>query len=341
MYSLNIRDVADFVQHTSLRKKKAVMIWGQPGVGKSKIMEQLAQRNDAILVDIRLSQYDSVDLRGVPTVDGGATVWNVPATMPFKSNPAFNTFKGLIVLFFDEINAASKATEAVAYQIINDRRSGEHELMDNVVIVAAGNREGDKGVTNRMALPLCNRFTHVEAVVSHEAFQEYLIETGRPAECVAFFGFRKNLTSTFDPSRPDKAFATPRTWDHAFDYYTDTETPAHIKRAQMAGAVGEGPSGEFLAFVECINKVIPIKDIIADPLRAPLPDELSMRYATAVSISGSMELKTVKPLHTYLKRMDPEFMILAWQTAVRRDSNLFAAPEFLELATEYRSLFHR
>ena len=339
MYAYNIRETADFLQHTAVRKRKAVMMWGAPGIGKSQITAQLAQRNDALLVDIRLSQYDSVDLRGVPTVDSGATVWNVPATMPFKSNPAFNTYQGLIILFFDEINAASKATEAVAYQIIQDRKCGEHELLDNVVIIAAGNREGDKGVTNRMALPLCNRFTHVEAVVSPEAFQEYLLETNHPAECVAFFGFRKNLVSTFDPSKPDKAFATPRTWEHAFDYYLDTETPNHIKRGQMAGAVGEGPSGEFLAFVECMNKVIPISQIVADPLRAPLPDELSMRYATAVSISGSMTLDTIKPLHTYLKRMDPEFMILAWQTAVRRDSGLFAAPEFLELATQYRELF--
>lgn len=341
MYTMNIREAADFLQHTALRQAEPVMLWGMPGVGKSQIAAWLAAKNSAMLVDIRLSQYDSVDLRGVPTVDTGTTVWNVPATMPFKSNPAFNTFEGIIILFFDEINAAAKPTEAVAYQIIQDRKCGEHELLDNVVIIAAGNREGDKGVTNRMALPLCNRFTHVEVGVSHEAFQEYLLDNGYPAECVAFFGFRKNLVSTFDPSRPDKAFATPRTWVKAFKYHLDTMTPPTIKRAQMAGAVGEGPSSEFLAFVDCMHKVVPISTIIADPVRTPVPDELSMRYATAVSISGSMELSTVKPLHTYLKRMDPEFMILAWQSAVRRDSNLFAAPEFLELATQYRALFNR
>lgn len=341
MYAMNIRETKTFIDHTAVRQKEPVMVWGQPGAGKSEIVAQLAADHGAVLVDIRLSQYDSVDLRGVPTVEGRATVWNVPSTMPFKSNPAFNTITGPIILFFDELNAASKATEAVAYQIINDGRCGEHELMDNVIIVAAGNREGDKGVTNKMALPLANRFTHVEASVSSEAFQAYLLERGYPAECVAFFGFRKNLTTTFDPSKPDKAFATPRTWAKAFKYYRDPITPERIKRAQMAGAVGEGPSSEFLAFVDCMNKVVPISKIIADPTGAPLPDELSMRYATAVSVSGSMTLENVAALHIYLKRMDPEFMILAWQTAVKRDAGLFAAPQFIELATEYRQLFQR
>ena len=49
---------------TAISLNEPVMVWGPPGCGKSETVAQLAASLDAELVDIRLSQYDSVDLRG-------------------------------------------------------------------------------------------------------------------------------------------------------------------------------------------------------------------------------------------------------------------------------------
>ena len=43
-----------------------VMLWGPPGVGKSQIIAQVAARHDAPMIDIRLSQMEPSDLRGIP-----------------------------------------------------------------------------------------------------------------------------------------------------------------------------------------------------------------------------------------------------------------------------------
>ena len=335
MHTLDHAGLIDLLKHVTIPMKQPTMIWGQPGVGKSDAVRQLARDMGALLLDIRLGQYDSVDLRGIPTVVGGETVWNPPATLPFEGS-TFPTDKP-IVLFLDEITSAMQSVQGVAYQLVLDRAIGEHRLLPNVHIIAASNRDGDKGVTNKMPLPLANRFCHVELGVSADAAISYMLGQVKP-ECVAFLTFRKPLVSTFDPTRPDKAFATPRSWLAAFRVYA-SPAPEAARQAAMSGLVGIGPSTEFWGFIEVMDKVTPISAILADPSGAPLPEELSMRYATAVSVSNAMNLKTVNRLQTYLMRMDPEFVVLAWQMALKRDPELLGAPEFLALAVKYKSIF--
>lgn len=332
----------DAIRHCALRLREPLMFWSGPGIGKSEGVAQVAAEEGAVLCDVRLSQYDSVDLRGFPGVhaDTALTVWHAPSTLPFKGNPHFPSDRP-IILFFDEANAAAQAVSAVAYQIVNDRRCGEHELMDNVVIVLAGNREGDRGVTNKQPLPLSNRLTHYEVVSGIDDWCAWASRGGQPAIGVAFLKLREvdNLLNTFDPSKPEKAFATPRTWVKALRYYADERMPLEIKQASMAGAIGDGPAAEFWGFVEVWQHMIPIEDILANPAGVATPDEMSMRYAVTVNVSGHMDAKTIKPLYTFLKRLDPEFTVLAWKLATKRDETLLYCNEFVEFSKQYGAIF--
>jgi hypothetical protein len=345
MQTLNVTQTSEFITHIAMRHQQPVFLWGQPGVGKSAVMAQLARECGAVLVDLRLSQYDSVDLRGFPGIaDDGTTVWHVPSTLPFVGNPRFAHVPETtpIILFLDEANSATTAVAAVAYQLVNDRRVGEHTLMRNVVLVAAGNREGDKGVTNRMPTPLANRFTHVEVGVDTDQWCfEYAQGAGLPAVGIAFLQFRKNLLSTFDPSKPDKAFATPRTWEKALRYFADTTMPLAVRDAAMAGAIGDGPAAEFLGFVDVWHKVPDIKQIMQAPKTYPVPDaqDMALTYATAVAISGHMSANTTAALALYLDRLSPEFTVLAWKLAIQRDTSLFSLPEFVTFSKKFKTIF--
>lgn len=339
MHSLTIRDAKKFLQHIAIDLREPVFVWGQPGAAKSEGIAQLAADNDALLVDVRLSQYDSVDMRGIPSLHEATktTVWYAPSTLPFVGS-AFPTDRP-IVLFLDEMNSATSSVAAVAYQLINDRRVGEHLLMPNVIVIAAGNRDGDRGVTNRMPTPLANRFTHVEVVPDAEVWvEDYAAPRNLPAVGIAFLLFRKSLISTFDPSRADKAFATPRTWAKALRYY-DTAMPTAIKNAAIAGAVGDGPAAEFAGFVDVWGRMPDLQTIIDNPRTVPMSDEMSMQYAIAMNISGALSLKTVTPLTTYLLRMPPEFLVMAWHMALKRDTALLGTTEFLTIADKLKKVF--
>lgn len=342
MFTINITETKEVIAEIAVRLREPLMLWGQPGAGKSDATNQVCTDFSGVMCDVRLSQYDSVDVRGIPVPSpDGLTVWHAPSTLPFKGNPEFDEQGPLIFLFLDEITSAASSVAAVAYQLIQDRAVGEHKLMDNVVVIAAGNRDGDRGVTNKMPTPLANRFIHVEVGIDADVFCEYAVSKDVSPVGIAFIQFRKPLLSTFDPSKPDKAFATPRTWMKAFRCYADNQMSEDVKRIAIAGAVGEGPAAEFWGFVDTWKKVIPISRILADPEGCELPsrDEIGMIYATAVSVSGNMSPKTITPLYTYLQRLDPEFVALAWQLALKRDSELYTVSEFTHFAEEYAAIF--
>jgi hypothetical protein len=351
MHALSISKVMQFVEYVALVEREPVFIWGQPGVGKSEGIAQLVEKVNGVLCDVRLSQYDSVDLRGFPGVnkETSHTTWHPPSTLPFIGNNNFPDDRP-IILFWDEANSAVPAVSAVMYQAINEGRIGEHKFKPNVVQIAAGNRESDRGVTNRQPLPLANRFTHVEATVSVDDFCYWGLQSGKvPPIGVAFIQFRKNLLSTFDSVRnaPEigKAFATPRTWVKAFKYYMNEKVPVDIKQAAMTGAVGIGPAAEFWGFVDVWQKILPISEIIKNPSGVKLPegeDKMAMTYATAISVSGHLDPKKkdeVAALHTFLMRLDPEFGVMAWQLAVKRDTKLFQCKEFVDFAKKSKAIF--
>lgn len=343
MQTISIPDMKEVIHHVGVRHQEPCMFWGKPGVGKSEGVRQAAADHDAALVDIRLSQYDSVDLRGIPVPTQGMTVWHAPITLPFKGNEVFEKLDSdkPIFLFLDEINSAAPSVAAVAYQLINDRAVGEHKLLDNVVVIAAGNREQDRGVTNRMPTPLANRFTHYEIDVEVDSWCFHAQQQGWSPEGIAFMQFRKPLLCTFDPSKPDKAFATPRTWEKALNYYADAKMPDHIKQASMTGAVGEGPAAEFWGFVDVWAKMPKMSDIEAKPDKIPVPEEAAMRYAVAVAVSGTMTPKNIPSFAIFLDRMDPEFGVLAWQLALKRDATVCGTKEFIDFSKKYRSIFAR
>jgi hypothetical protein len=333
MYALNIPSTKELLQHVAIDMQEPVMLWGQPGAGKSEGVMQLTEDNDALMCDVRLSQYDSVDLRGTPDIANSLTCWYPPATLPFRNNPNFPDDK-LIVLFLDELTSATQSVAAVAYQLINDRRVGEHVLKDNVRIVAAGNRDGDRGVTNRMPTPLANRFTHAEVVVDAEPWIAWEQGKGVAPIFCAFLKFRPALISTFDPSKPDKAFATPRTWYKAAKYYA-SNMPEGCKQAAIAGAIGTGVAAEFMGYVDIWQNMPDLDTLIASPDTALVPEnDVGMSYAIAVGLSGKMKASNAGKVHTYLKRMAPEYTMCAWSLAIKRDPDLTTTQAFMDMSAE-------
>jgi hypothetical protein len=348
MQTLSIPKAKEFISHIAIRKDKPTMVWGQPGVGKSQMMKQLAADMDAHFIDIRLSQYDSVDMRGIPGIVNGFTTWNPPETLPFVGNPVFEKMAHkLIIIFFDEINSAADPVLAVAYQLILDRAVGEHKLMPNVRIVAAGNRDGDKGITRKMPQPLNNRFKHLEVGLDVDAVSVHFQSIGLPSVGVAFLQFRKPLLSTFIINKDgnatvtlDKAYATPRSWQDALEIYDDTTMPHDVKVAGMAGAIGDGPTNEFFGFVEIYSKIKDlVPSILKNPESAKLPDERSLVYAVTVALSGEMKASNVGAIHKYLTRLDAEFTVLAWMLATKRDDSMYSVPEYVQFAKQFKPVF--
>jgi MoxR-like ATPase len=164
------------------KSQRPLFLWGPPGIGKSEVVADIARELGGFMIDLRLGQMDPTDIRGIPFYNKelGKMDWAPPIDLP---DAELASQYPIIVLFMDEMNSAPPGVQAAAYQLVLNRRMGKYVLPDNVVMIAAGNRESDKGVTYRMPTPLANRFVHVEMKVDFPSWQEWAVLNNIHKEC--------------------------------------------------------------------------------------------------------------------------------------------------------------
>jgi hypothetical protein len=271
----------------SLRKaftnKRPLFIWGPPGIGKSDIIKQLGTELDAHVIDVRLSLWEPTDIKGIPYFDSndGTMRWAPPSELPSKELAKNHK---QIILFMDELNSAAPSVQAAAYQLILNRRVGTYQLPDNVVMVAAGNRETDKGVTFRMPAPLANRFVHLEMTVDWEDWFEWAVENKIHKDVVGYLTFAKKDLYDFDPKSRSRAFATPRSWSFVSELLTDDDTDVDTLTDLTCGSIGEGLAVKFMAHRKHASKMPNPTDILSGKVKKMDSKEISAMYSLTVSL---------------------------------------------------------
>lgn len=267
----------------ALKKKRPIFLWGPPGIGKSEVVEQItASLGNSHLIDIRLSLWEPTDIKGIPYFDSnsGTMVWGAPSELPTE---AFAKQFDYVVLFLDEMNSAAPSVQAAAYQLILNRRVGQYKLPDNVLIVAAGNRDADKGVTYRMPAPLANRFIHLELAVSFDDWFEWAVNNNIHNDVVGFLTFSKKDLYDFDPKSSSRSFATPRSWTFVSELLDDALDDATTTNL-VSGAVGEGLGVKFMAHRQHAADMPNPSDILAGKVKELKKKEISAMYSLTVSL---------------------------------------------------------
>jgi hypothetical protein len=232
---------------------------------------------------------DPTDIRGIPfyNKENNLMDWAPPIDLP---NAELASQYPIIVLFFDEMNSAAPSVQAAAYQLVLNRRIGKYVLPDNVVIVAAGNREGDKGVTYRMPAPLSNRFVHLEMRVDFESWQRWAVNNNIHKDVVGYVSFAKQDLFDFDPKSSSRAFATPRSWTFVSELLDDN-LPQSVETDLVSGTVGDGTAVKFMAHRKVAGQMPNPTDILLGKVKELKVKEISAMYSLTVSMC--YELKDI------------------------------------------------
>jgi len=257
-----------------------VMLWGPPGIGKSQIVAQVAENNNVPVIDIRLSQIEPSDLRGIPFRSEDKVIWAVPEMLP---DPKRHGEQG--ILFLDEINTAPPSVSAAAYQLILDRKLGSYEMPEGWAIFAAGNRQGDRGVTYTMPAPLANRFSHFEIDTHLDDWVAWAYAQEIDERIIAFLRFRPELLFDFDPAINPVAFPTPRSWEYAHRALQKFESKPHLLLGSLQACVGEVAGIEVSAFLEHYEN-LPDIDAIIRGESIEVPQKIDLQYAVASALVG-------------------------------------------------------
>jgi hypothetical protein len=269
---------------TAFKTKRPIFLWGPPGIGKSEVVQEISDELGGLVIDLRMAQMEPTDIRGIPyfNKDLNKMDWAAPVDLPDEE---LASQYPIVVLFLDEMNSAPPAVQAAGYQLILNRRVGKYVLPDNVVIVAAGNRDSDKGVTYRMPMPLANRFIHLEMRPDFTSWQNWAVNKGIHKDVVGYLSFAKNDIYDFDSKSASRAFATPRSWVFVSDLLNDeanvdTDTLFNL----VAGAVGEGLAVKFMAHRKVSGKLPEPTDILAGKVKDLQVKEISAMYSLTVSL---------------------------------------------------------
>jgi MoxR-like ATPase len=378
--------------------RRPTFVWGSPGIGKSDIIRQLAQRHAGanvsrtqprgswivytaedgrrvLLIDARASQWDAVDTRGVPYVETYDEHYEEPVTIPagvnfkgdtiperIESQPrtrearrtswappnVFPTAEeaaqyDLIILFLDELNSAHRSVQAALYQLILDRALGDYVLPDNVVVLAAGNLESDRAVTERMSTALAARFTHLQLEVSAEAWERWALGAGVHTAVISYMRWRPDALHEFDPRSSSKAQPNPRAWEAMGKLVEASERRAVRKATETAlykGTIGEARGAEFAGFLQLYRDLPDPAGVILDPDHAPISDRPEVLWALCGALAERATPGNFDRVARYGERLrdarhaGPEFMTLLVRSAFAKDADISHTRAFIKWASD-------
>lgn len=316
---------------TAFKAKRPVFLWGPPGIGKSEVVSEITDELGGYMIDLRMAQMEPTDIRGIPfyNKDLGKMDWAEPVDLPSEE---LASQYPVVVLFLDEMNSAPPAVQAAGYQLILNRRVGKYKLPDNVVIVAAGNRDSDKGVTYRMPMPLANRFIHIEMRPDFTSWQTWAVGKAVHKDVVGYLSFAKQDLYDFDAKSSSRAFATPRSWCFVSDLLddeenVDTDTLFNL----VAGAVGDGLATKFMAHRKVAGRMPDPADILSGKVTDLQVKEISAMYSLTVSmcyeLKDALDTKTAdrKKFHEMadnffsymMKNFETELVVMGAKIALK------------------------
>jgi len=306
-----------------VESKIPTFLWGPPGIGKSSIVKQIAQNLEMEFIDLRLSLMDPTDLKGIPFYDkeSHTALWAPPAFLPKGK-------KG--ILFLDELNSAPPAVQASAYQLILDREVGEYKLPDGWSIVAAGNRESDRGVVYKMPAPLANRFVHLEMDVYVDDWKRWAFSAGIDERIIAYIGYKNEALFTFDPTQNVKSFATPRSWEFVNDIL-QSGINEKLLLESIGGAIGKEAAIGFLAFSKVMHRLPDIEAILQGN-EAEYPKEVDVLYALSAGLSAAVisdaSIEKIDNVLNYSLELQSEFAVMLVQDIQRGGITMEASTLF-------------
>lgn len=289
-----------------------VLLWGEPGIGKTAALTQLAEALDLPLTTVIASVHEPSDFSGLPIVGDDPAEQGVPMAPPDWAVRLVRAGRGL--LFLDELSTAPPAVQAALLRLVLERRIGALTLPPGVRIVAAANPRGSAADGWELSPPLANRFVHLQWTHDHEVVVRGLggtwpratlprldpaklpeaVDFARRAVC-GLLAARPKLVHQLPSSeaRRGGAWPSPRSWDMTLSliaFATAAGSSRDVLSLLVRGTVGDGPGLELLASLDRMDLPDP-ETLLADPAGADLPERGDLRQAVLDGVVAAVRTR--------------------------------------------------
>jgi hypothetical protein len=245
--------------------KRSIMLHAKHGVGKSSVVKQAAKELNIPCIDVRLSQCEVGDIKGLPHIkqeeNGEKTVhFAKPEWYPRDPNSAG-------ILFFDELNRASKEVLQAVFEICLDRRLDGLDLPDKWIIVSAVNSDDDYDVVE-LDPALQDRFFHIDFEPSVKDWLSWANRSGIHKAITQFVSKNENL---LDPPvsnlESGRVYPSRRSWE-AFNEFINTLDLMNNNDEMLVlcakGWLGREIAIMFQKYVSSEFSILDAKDVLDD-----------------------------------------------------------------------------
>ena len=202
-------------------RQRPVLLIGDPGIGKTAIMEQIAEELGIGLVSYSMTHHTRQSAIGLPKIEkkmyGGKEYSVSEYTMSEIIASVYDDMEetGLQegILFLDEINCVSETLAPAMLQFLQYKTFGKHEVPDGWVIATAGNPPESNKSVREFDIVTLDRVKKINVEPDLEVWKEYAYRKEIHPAVISYLEIKKNDFYRIETTVDGVEFATARGWE--------------------------------------------------------------------------------------------------------------------------------
>lgn len=208
-----------------IERQRPIFLIGPPGIGKTAIMEQIANELGVGLVSYSMTHHTRQSALGLPFIEKktyGGNEYNVSEyTMSEIIASVYDMVEqtGLRegILFLDEINCVSETLAPSMLQFLQYKIFGRHRVPDGWIVVTAGNPPEYNNSVREFDIVTWDRLKRIDVEPEYDVWKEYAYKKGVHPAILTYLDIRKSDFYKIETSVDGKSFVTARGWSDLSD----------------------------------------------------------------------------------------------------------------------------
>ncbi|MBQ8836835.1 MAG: AAA family ATPase [Clostridia bacterium] len=208
-----------------IERQRPIFMMGAPGIGKTAVMEQIAEELDVALVSYSMTHHTRQSALGLPFIvekEYGGEKYSISEyTMSEIIASVYDTIektgKKEGILFLDEINCVSETLAPAMLQFLQYKIFGRHRVPDGWIVVTAGNPPEYNNSVREFDIVTWDRLKRVDVEPDYEVWKEYAYKKGTHAAILTYLDIKKSDFYKIETTVDGKSFVTARGWSDLSD----------------------------------------------------------------------------------------------------------------------------